>query len=260
MISLYSGTPGSGKSLHVADRVRWAVRAGRPVLCNFDVDPAVLGRSRYDRFFHYWDNQALSPDRLVRFSREYFGGGPVREDRILLVIDEAQLLFNARDWGVHGRERWVSFFTQHRKFGYSVILVAQFDRMLDRQLRSLIEYEFVHRKVSNFGWRGLLLSALLLSPRLFVSVKVWYPMKEKVGSEFFRFRRRNARLYDTYADFAPPSQAPGCGGGGGGDLQPQPGVREGGLVQGVVEGAVREASQGAVPEGPGASPEGPGSG
>lgn len=227
MISLYSGTPGSGKSLHTADRITWAIRMHHPVICNFDVNPDIVGKDRYAKYFKYVENQDLDPGFLVDYSRQFFDGRPIKEDKILLVIDEAQLLFNARDWGAQGRDRWVSFFTQHRKYGYSVILVAQFDRMLDRQLRSLIEYEFVHRKVSNFGWRGLLLSALLLSPRLFVSVKVWYPMKEKVGSEFFRFRCRNARLYDTYADFSRPSQAPGCGGGGEGDLQPQPGAWEG---------------------------------
>lgn len=201
MISLYSGTPGSGKSLHAADRIVWAIRMRRPVVCNFDVNPDVVGKDRYVRYFKYVENQDLKPGLLVDHSRQYFDGRPVKEDRILLVIDEAQLLFNAREWDHSGRKEWISFFTQHRKYGFSIILVAQFDRMLDRQLRSLIEYEYVHRKVSNFGWRGLLLSALLLSPRLFVSVKVWYPMKEKVGSDFFRFRRKYARLYDSYVDF-----------------------------------------------------------
>lgn len=75
-------------------------------------------------------------------------------------------------------------FTQHRHFGYTVVLVAQFDRMIDRQIRSLIEYEYVHRKLSNFGLKGMLLN-LAMGGRTFVSVKIWYPMKEKVGQEFF---------------------------------------------------------------------------
>ena len=40
-----------------------------------------------------------------------------------------------------------SHFSQHRKLGYRVILIAQFDRMLDRQIRSVLEYEYIHRKV-----------------------------------------------------------------------------------------------------------------
>lgn len=107
----------------------------------------------------------------------------MKEGEILLVIDECQIMFNARDWGQKNRAAWCAFFTQHRKLGYEVILVAQFDRMLDRQIRSLIEYEWIHRKVSNFGIAGKIFS-LLFGGKLFVAVKVWYPMKQKVGSEF----------------------------------------------------------------------------
>lgn len=35
MISLYSGTPGSGKSLHVAQKMRKHFLSGRPVIANF---------------------------------------------------------------------------------------------------------------------------------------------------------------------------------------------------------------------------------
>ena len=116
------------------------------------------------------------------------------------MIDEAQLLFNSRDWSKKGRDRWNWFFTMHRHFGYFIILCAQFDRMLDRQVRGLIEYEYVHRKVLNMGWRGLLLSCLMLCPvGLFVKVKIWYPMKERIGSEFFRCQRRYYSIYDTFA-------------------------------------------------------------
>ena len=116
------------------------------------------------------------------------------------MLDECQLLFNAREWDAKGRKEWLSFFTQHRKYGYDVILVAQFDRMIDRQIRSLIEYEQVHRKVSNFGVWGKLFSLFSLG-KLFVAVKVWYPMKERVGAEFFKANKRYYSLYDTYKHF-----------------------------------------------------------
>lgn len=196
MISLYSGTPGSGKSLHVAERLYYWIRAGKPVICNFPLNTGrIPGRKKV---FEYWPNDRLDPKELIRFSQAHFGSKKVREGSILLVVDECQLIFNARDWGKKGREDWLSFFTLHRHFGYDVILVAQFDRMIDRQIRSLIEYEYIHRKVSNYGWRGIFLSAVFLAPRLFVCVKVWYPMKEKVGSEFFRCKRKYFSLYDTF--------------------------------------------------------------
>ena len=195
MIYLYSGTPGSGKSLHVARVIRYTLMRCMPVICNFQINTQYV---RHPELFQYVDNAALTPDMLMRYSHDYFSGKTVREGAILLVIDECQMMFNARSWDAKGREAWNKFFQLHRHFGYDIILVAQFDRMIDRQIRSLIEYEQIHRKVSNFGAKGKLLCALMLSPHLFVAVKVWYPMKEKVGSEFFRASKRNYRLYDTY--------------------------------------------------------------
>lgn len=202
MIYLYSGTPGSGKSLHIADKIYWSIRTRKPVICNFDINEKMFKKDGYKKYFTYMENSKLSPKKLIQYAMEYWNGKPVKEDTILLVIDEAQLIFNAREWSKRGREDWISFFTQHRKFGYRIVLVAQFDRMLDRQIRSLIEYEYVHRKLKNYGWRGWLLSAMMVSPHLFVCVKVWYPMKEKVGSEFFKFRKKLSRLYDSYATFS----------------------------------------------------------
>lgn len=143
----------------------------------------------------------LRPSALVEYSQKHFEGKTVKEGEILLIIDEAQRLFNARDWSKSDRAAWNEFFQLHRHFGYDIILVAQFDRMLDRQVRSVIEYEQIHRKVSNYGWRGWLLCALMVAPALFVSVKMWYPMRERVGSEFFRYSKRLGRMYDTFMAF-----------------------------------------------------------
>lgn len=201
MIDLYSGTPGSGKSLDVAQKLYWWVRAGKPCICNFQINLEKIKHKKTIDNFLYLDNSALSPARLIDYANKYMQKrGCVKEDSILLVIDECQMLFNSRDWGQRDRKEWLNFFTVHRHYGFHIILVAQFDRMLDRQIRSLIEYEYIHRKVSNYGWKGKLFSAFSLG-KLFVSVKVWYPMHEKVGSSFFRAKKLYYSLYDTYAVF-----------------------------------------------------------
>lgn len=195
MISLYSGTPGSGKSLHCARTIiNWS-RLGYPVVGNFPVD-----LSKYKRAdFTYCPNHEMTPDYLIRLSQEKVGSKP-KEGSILLVIDECQLLFNAREWQQKGREQWLSFFTQHRKLGYDIILIAQFDRMVDRQIRSLIEYEFIHRKMSNFGWQGKIMS-LFFGGKTFIAVKMWYPLHERLGAEIFHARKWMYSVYDTYAAF-----------------------------------------------------------
>lgn len=199
MIYLYSGTPGSGKSLHTASVIYHTLKRGLPVIANFSINLERI-KGRKGEFVEK-DNSSLNPQFLIDYAKEFFKGKPIKEGKLLLIIDECQLMFNAREWNVKGRSDWLSFFTQHRKYGYDVILVAQFDRMIDRQIRSLIEYEQIHRKVSNFGIKGKILS-LCSGGNLFVSVKVWYPMNEKVGSEFFHAHKRYYSLYDTFGSFA----------------------------------------------------------
>lgn len=198
MIYLYSGTPGSGKSLHVARVIYDTLRFKRlPVVANFDISPRAPG---YRERFVYRPNDQLTPGWLREYAACYWVGRPVREDAILLVIDEAQLVFNARSWSASQRMEWVSFFSQHRHMGYKVVLIAQFDRMIDRQIRCLVEIEERHRRLDRFGLRGLLLS-LPFGGRLFCSVAYYYGLGEKVGTSWFLPRRRYLRLYDSYNAF-----------------------------------------------------------
>lgn len=203
MIYLYSGTPGSGKSLHIAkDMLRW-LNMGKPVIANFDVNLKCCRRR--DPRFHYVPNADLSPDFLISYAKEYwgdrFGTSAVKEGTIKVVIDEAQLIFNARDWNKPDRRAWNEFFTLHRKAGIDVFMMAQFDRMLDRQIRGILEYEVKHRKMNNFGLKGMLY-ALLFGGSLFCAVDMWYSMHEKVGVTFFRPKRKLRRFYDTYRLFS----------------------------------------------------------
>lgn len=196
MIYLYSGTPGSGKSLHAAQVIVNRSRQGRPVIANFEADLSKYKKAN----FTYVSNEDLTPDFLMRYALNYFVGKRVKEEAILLVIDEAQLIFNSREWDKKMRMAWISFFSQHRKYGYRIILIAQFDRMLDRQIRSLIEYEFIHRKVSNYGWQGWLLG-LLRGGKLFIAVQRWYPLKKKIDHEYFVAKKKYYQIYDTFGTF-----------------------------------------------------------
>lgn len=203
MISLYSGTPGSGKSLHIASRIYYGLKRGRPTICNFEVNVKNISKKK-ELPFIYCENKDLKPSDLIAYSNLYFRKkGKVIEDSILLIIDECQLMFNARSWNQKGREEWLSFFTQHRKYGYEVVLIAQFDGMVDKQIRSLIEYEVKHRKVSNFGIVGKIINIMSFG-KLFCAVKIWYPMNERVGSEFFRGNNKLYNIYNTYDFFTDP--------------------------------------------------------
>lgn len=196
MIKLYSGTPGSGKSLHQAKDIYWALKFKRPVVANYDINHDYSK----NKPFIYLPNNKLNPKELVKISMAYFENHRFKEGAISLYIDECQIIFNSRNWQQSGRDEWLTFFTQHRKYGYNIYLIAQFDRMIDKQIRSLIEYEVIHRKVSNFGFWGGLFN-LICGTGLFVGVTTWYPLKTRIDSEFFKYHTRYAQLYNTYQVF-----------------------------------------------------------
>jgi len=201
MINLYSGTPGSGKSLHTASDIRRRLLIkDRITLGNFYVNTDMVKKRKGN--YIYIANDRLTPDRLITFSRRLskYYGRRLKEGEILLFIDEAQLLFNSRDYNSKERKAWLSFFTQHRHFGYDIVLIAQFDRMLDRQIRCLLEYEYIHRKINRAGKIGAVIG-FLFGGNLFISIKQWYPLKEKVDSNFFMGGKRLYSIYDSYNDF-----------------------------------------------------------
>lgn len=201
MIELYSGTPGSGKSLHVAKIIRERLRMYNCVIIgNFYVNQNTVKKRKGTYIYVY--NSRLYPERLIKFAIRYarHKGRRLKEDELYLFIDEAQLLFNSRDWQLIKTSGWVSFYSQHRKLGFYIGLIAQFDRMLDRQIRSLVENEIKHRKVSRAGLFGKLLG-FLTGDNLFIYIKIWYPMKQKVYSEFFLGTKKVYDLYDSYGLF-----------------------------------------------------------
>lgn len=202
-IVLYSGTPGSGKSCHQAeDILEFLNYEHGAVIANYQIDRSrIRGAVKRGAVFHTWYD--ITPERLIAFSEFYFKkqGHRFKEGRIRLYIDEAQIMFNAREWDRCDRAAWIRFFTQHRKYGYDIYLIAQFDRMLDRQLRSLIETEVKHRRLSNGGWRGKLLS-LVLGGRVYLAITFWYPCRERLSAKVHHIRKKWYSLYDSYKIFS----------------------------------------------------------
>lgn len=197
MISLYSGTPGSGKSLHCAQVIRNHLKFYSDVIGTFHINKECLfKKSLYN--YTYINIYSLSPDFLVSYAKTHKLKKGV-EGSFLLVIDEAQRLFNSRTWNNKDRNEWITFFAEHRHLGFDIILVSQNDRMLDRQIRALIEYEFIHRKITQFGIKGKLLALFVGT---FAYVKNWYPLKEKIDSAFFRADKRLFNFYNTFEDFS----------------------------------------------------------
>lgn len=190
----------------MAETIYYHVKYDRPVVCNFDCNREVW-KNKGKYFFHV-PNEILTPYNLSKISEEYFKTEPFKEGRIKLYIDECQIIFNARSWNDRSRADWVKFFTQHRKLGYDIYLISQFDTMIDKQIRSLVEYEVKHRKLNNVGWVGKFASLIMFGHPVFVQVTYWYPQKQRLGAEFSIGRKKFYKLYDTKVIFQGQSLNP----------------------------------------------------
>ena len=202
MITAYTGVPGGGKSLHAAQEIMDAItKKGIPVIANFDVNrpkfqKAWLKRKQMGEFYNV-PNAMLSPEMLVAFSKAHYKSHKFSENGILLIIDEAQLMFNARTWNDAARADWIYFFTNSRHFGYRIILICQFLEMLDKQIRSVIEIEVQHRNMGNFGLAGRLIS-LCVGGRLFACITYYVGLRQRINVQYVFGRRHLFDFYDSY--------------------------------------------------------------
>lgn len=195
MIYFYSGTPGSGKSLHVARDIYFRLNRNKKypnVIANFMINEKMIKNKKAK--FIYKDNSELTVEFLLNYALKNHKIGV--ENQTLVVVDECSVIWNSRSWMKdHDRMEWLKFFVQHRKLGYNFILISQTDRQIDRQIRSLFEYEVKHRKVNNFK-----IGRLLPVPT-FAAITYWYGLNERLGVEFFTYRRKWSKFYDSYGTF-----------------------------------------------------------
>ena len=202
MIYMYTGVPGSGKSLHAAQDVLDAVtKKGVTVIANFDCNRSMFDKGLFNRKekggFFYVPNRHLKPELLIKYSDIYYREHDFNENGLLLVIDEAQLMFNTRSWDEAGRDKWIYFFTNSRHFGYKVILITQFAEMLDKQIRNICEIEINHRNMSNFGFAGKVIS-LLVGGKMYGCIGFFNGLKQRISIQYVFGRRHLYKFYDSY--------------------------------------------------------------
>lgn len=227
MIYFINGRPGGGKSLTTAEYIYHALRRGKNVIANFEINERYFAKCRHPeklgRFLYVPNEQwqtngykGIDP-RLKQFS--YIDGlygfalnfhetgkrGRMKEKQTLLVLDECADLFNSRTYNARDRLTWCRFFRQHRKLGYTVYLVAQDDSDVDKQIRELLQKEIECRCVSSMKVFGRILG-LLAGGKLFIRIFRDYTLKgarkndAREGSQFFT-GRKYYDFYDSYKLF-----------------------------------------------------------
>lgn len=123
MIEAHVGLPGSGKTLHAAQRLKLARKARRRAMANFHSQSGS------------WEF-ALWQDML-------------EASNCLCVIDEAHMWFSARSWSKN-EQLELSYFQQHRKEGIDLVWIAQHENRVDVAIRELTAFIWKHRRLGGF--------------------------------------------------------------------------------------------------------------
>lgn len=191
-ISLFTGTPGSGKTLHLTDIVLSDLERGVNVISNYNIN---VDHIKCKGIYTYLPDDKITVRYLINFARLNHKKG--KEGSTKIVLDEAQLKFNARAWQEKNRVLWNKFFTVHRHLGYDIILATQKDAYLDSQVRGLIEYEFKHRNIK----KSKLGKIIPFLPNWFITIQYWYENKQKINVSYFLLKDKVAKAYDSYVMF-----------------------------------------------------------
>lgn len=225
MIYCYTGKPGSGKGVHSSQLIYTMLRKGKNVITNIKVHPELIVPKRGKPLGHYifFSNYELLHDSFLKKPDDkdehfsYLQGlygfannfhrlrpdGEFYEHQTWFIIDEAQEIYNPRKWNRRDRLAWCAFYREHRKYGFDCVLISQDDAAIDKQIRSVLQRQVYHRKVTDFKILGKLLR-LILGRDLFVAISTEYGMKKsenKVGSRYYFGKQIYYDFYNSMQTF-----------------------------------------------------------
>jgi len=155
MIEIFEGRLGGGKTYSAVVRIVDHIRRGGLVCTNVEIV--------WDKVKAYCADKwevVIEDDQLIKLTDEQIGefhrhtpsgenGSPV-----LVVVDEAHLNFNSRDWNQSSREL-LAFLTQSRKVHTDVIFISQSQLNMDKQFARLVQYIWRFRDLSKWKIPGL---------------------------------------------------------------------------------------------------------
>jgi len=151
---LVTGKKGNGKSLVVVGRIRDALREGRPIATNLDLNlEHLLPHSmRKVRAFRV-------PDQPTRADLDALGEGndTLRTTHYdegrngVIVLDELATWLNARTFADKTRQGVLDWLVHSRKLGWDTYLIAQNPNQIDKQVReALAEYVVTCYRLDKF--------------------------------------------------------------------------------------------------------------
>lgn len=220
MIYMFSGTPGSGKSLDVARTIKiWLNRKKRVIsTCHIDVRLCFLNfiskfvfeitRGKVLVFdsdnplaknFTYINIYDITPKYLIDYAMKHHKPGV--EKQTLVVFDECVSIFSPEKCVGQFWLEWQHFFQYHRHLGFEIILVPQSTALLARKVKEFAEFEVRHRAMKNANFFMAIVSKLFGG--IFTTKTFWQgsSSKKHIDKEWFRFHYYLGKMYNSYSMF-----------------------------------------------------------
>lgn len=218
MIDLWTGTPGSGKSLHMAHQIRGDLRWNKFVISTsaidtglcfmsgiserlFNISNGKIRRTKYDKRqnnFYYIDINDVSPEYLYEFAARHHKFGV--EHQTVVYLDECVAIFSPTVLTEKNWNAWDTFFRKHRHIGFDVVLIPQSPRLISRKIREYAEHETKHFNRKNHGMFGLLMS--MICGGLFSYSVNWRGARDAPLSQgFFTYKPLYGQMYNSYCMF-----------------------------------------------------------
>jgi hypothetical protein len=209
MIKIYTGTPGASKTFSAVKELSQKLRYGKRIVTNITITlPPKL--EKLSKRLYIWDNADITVDNFKDFAAQHHKtdkNGDMRDEaQTVVFIDEAHLLFGENYIGdKQSKMDWEEFFSQHRKYGYDIVLVTQHIRRIDRCIRENLESEIMCFKFEYMPLKGMMFMIFqvickLLKIPLFVSITqcVHLHNRELREKHFFFYKKKIGRMYRTF--------------------------------------------------------------
>lgn len=151
MIEIFEGRLGGGKTYHAVKRIVQYIANGGCVWCNIELNiPAI---TEYLRARYQWD---LQPGQINTYDGEQikqvyqFVPPGCPESPNLVILDEAHIYLNARDWAKADR-LFLEWMTHTRHLSVDVVMISQSLYNIDKQITRLVQYIWRFRDLQKWG-------------------------------------------------------------------------------------------------------------
>jgi hypothetical protein len=197
MIELYEGRLGGGKTYSATVRMVDHVRRGGVVCTNVEIKWDAVKDYIAKQFGLVAEDEQFIPltdDEIGLFHRHTPSGTP--ELPVLVVIDEAHLTFNARDFAQTDKlyRETLTFLTQSRKVNTDVIFIAQSVLNMDKQFMRLVQFIWRFRDLGKWKIPGL---GIKYPFKQLLAVQFDYDGKTILQRSFVNKDKRIFGLYNT---------------------------------------------------------------